>query len=885
MGNSVYVDTRRTSGPTFTQHLDAVFQVLLLLLIVFIPLIVWDLTGIPKPAAKQAFGELLTAFVAILWLLKMNETGRWRVRVSALTGAALLVLIVEVLSVVVAVNRGCALRSVRQTAFPILLYLVTVNNVKGERMIRGCLIAVAASAFIVSAYGIIQSKGADFMGWCEIRETCVLAPSSFESAAAAANFLVIAFPITVALIFYSRASAGKVGAAAAAVLILLHLRLTARAEAVVVLELALAAAFVVVWTVRRERVRAGTVDVPHLAAGRLLASILCILVVLGATHVLAVMRSGSADLRDVRPTLQERRLLRKAAWGCAARMAMDHPVLGTGIGSYEIESPPYWNDFQKRWFAQSPETEVPVENEYLTAAAESGVAGLAASVLVVSLSCVYFLAACRRTSGGRQFYLAIGVGSAVVAAALNAFCSSGFREPTVLFLYFFLLAMVEVIAGEDESEQGQAAGCAYRKRPAVYYTVWAVLIPVTLLIPLFVARPLAYHQHMKAGRDSSLLERFEDARREFDSAYRMLPGAWEPAVEAARNRAFNSRIGLALRYANAVVCHPNHLVALVNGGEAFLGFDDKEVAIDWLEKAVRLTPYIPSAWYSLGEAYVAVENWSAALESFDAAEQSGFSDLTGLRVNQYVCLYRLGRHSRSDERLEELLRLEPEDPKVWYEVGRVELQRNRTSAALAAFNKALSLSERDRPERSVLAGTHSQLALLHLEERNDIVAASRHAVRALEIDPADRGVAELVKRLVELAGSDEVRAENAQVLPEFLYNVGVSLALSLVDEDPEPFLLEAAALAEEALPALVRNAHVRLAELKLKLHSYDEARAHLDVAERADPFDYNIFRLRGDVYAAVGVHEKAREAYLRALHIRPADPRSRAALIAIEGFE
>jgi tetratricopeptide (TPR) repeat protein len=184
----------------------------------------------------------------------------------------------------------------------------------------------------------------------------------------------------------------------------------------------------------------------------------------------------------------------------------------------------------------------------------------------------------------------------------------------------------------------------------------------------------------------------------------------------------------------------------------------------------------------------------------------------------------------------------------------------------------------------MLAGTHRQLAVLHLEERDDIVAASRHAVRALEIDAADGGVAELVKGLVEVARSDEVRGEDTRVLSQFLYNVGVCVSLSRVREDPEPFLLEAAALAEETLPILVRDAHVRLAELKLKLHRYGEARAHLDLAERTDPLDYNIFRVRGDVYAAMGVNEQAREAYLRALHIRPADGLSRAALIRMEGF-
>ena len=886
MGNRVDMGTKRISGRAFAKHLDVTFQVLLLLLLVCTPLVVWGLTGIPKAAIKQAFGELLTAFMVILWLLKMNETGRWRVRVSGLSIAAALLLIVAVLSVIVAANRGHALRCVRQILFPALLYFVTVNNVKGERTIRACLVIVTVSALIVSVYGMIQSAGTDFMGWCEDSQSCILAPSSFQSAAAAANFLVIAFPISVALVLYSRSFAGKLCATAVAVLILVHLRLTARTEAFVALEVALAAAFLVAWIIRRDKVKAGTVHSRRFAAGRLLASLFCVLVVLGVAHALTALRSGSAALSEVQPTLQEQRLLRKAAWGCAARMSVDHPVLGTGIGSYQIESPPYWNDFQKRWFARSPGTKVAVDNEYLTVAAESGVLGLAASILIVSISCAYFLAACRRTASGRAFYLAAGIGCGVVAAAVNAFFSTGFHEPTVLFYYFFLLAMIEVIARGDEHEGTRAVDAACRRRRGIYYPVWMALIPVTLLFPFFVARPLAYHQHMKAGRDHARLEHFDEAMVEFQAAFHICPSAWEPLIQGARNLVVQGKTSRAAwGYKIATMLHPHHLIVLVNGGQVFLESDNPEAAIRWLEKAVRLTPYIPSARYSLGQAYVAVENWGAALESFDAAEQRGYSDLAGLRLNQYACLYRLGQHSRSDERLEELLRFEPEDPSVWYEIGRLEFERDRTSAALAALNKALSLSEQYRPEPGVLAGIHCQIALFYLEERKDVVAASRHAVRASGIDPADGGVLELVKVLVDLAKSDEVKAENARVLPPFLYNVGATIFISRVDEDPEPFLEEAAALAGQSLPILVRDARVLLAEHKLRLRHYSAARANLDVAERIDPFDYNIFRLRGDIYAAMDMYDQARQAYLHALHIRPADVRSMTGLRRIEGLD
>jgi len=882
-------DTEIRSGAAlpFRRHLQTAHHVLLLLLLLCTPLVVWELTGIPKYAIKQALAELVTALMLILWLLKMNETGQWKMRVSALTVAIALFLVIQMLSTSTAANRGLSLDSIRLVAFPALLYFVARNNMNEEKTVRPCLIAMAASAFVVSAYGLVQGAGSDFMGWCNDKAACVLAPSSFASAAAAADFLVIALPVVAAFIFSARSRVGKLLATSAGLLILLHLRLTARVEAFVALELGIIGTLLVAWFACRATVRTNTPGTRRIAARRLIGGTLIVLAAVGATHGFTLLRTGSAALSEMRPTLVDQRVLRKAAWQCAARITLAHPTLGTGTGSYEIESPLFWNQIQQRWFAHSPETKATVENEYLRTAAESGAPGLAALLLIVSLSWAYFLAACRRATTDRAIYLAMGVGGSLMAGSVNAFFSESFHEPPVLFAYFFLLAAIEAMScGDKDQQTGSLDSNGTRTRPVVYYLVWAVLIPLTPLVPLFVGRPLAYYQHLHACKQAIADERFDDARREYAAACRFRPWAWEPHILRAGSLVEQGKVEPAtMLYVKALELHPNHVVALTHSGRGFLERAMPEQAVPLLEKAVALNPYVSAARYALGEAYGAQEKWEAALEQFNAAEEQRYPDRDHLYFNQYKCLHELEQYAQSDQRLEALLRRKPQDPTLLYEVGRLELERDRTDRAFDVFNRALSLSERYSAEPRVLTGIHYELAVLHLVAQKNVPAAVHHASLATQIDPKDTKARSLLVWLARAAQSDRVRAANADVLPQFLYSLGTSFSRSPLPIDPTPFLEEAVTIAGEKLPAVARDAHLRLAEHKLKLGFLSQALTDLEVAEQLDPFDHNVFRVRGDVYVAMFKLDEARRAYRHALHIMPSDEQSREKLLQLEGLQ
>lgn len=88
-------------------------------------------------------------------------------------------------------------------------------------------------------------------------------------------------------------------------------------------------------------------------------------VILGATY-----RTGAIGGEGVAAPLTERRL---ALWGDALALMKEHPITGVGTGHFRYASPTARSDSDARW----------AHNEFLEQGAETGVIGLALTVLLV----------------------------------------------------------------------------------------------------------------------------------------------------------------------------------------------------------------------------------------------------------------------------------------------------------------------------------------------------------------------------------------------------------------------------------------------------------------------------------------------------------------------
>jgi len=154
---------------------------------------------------------------------------------------------------------------------------------------------------------------------------------------------------------------------------------------------------------------------------------------------------GVSDVRGTEITDANFAVLERLAhWQAAWEMWTDHPWLGVGIGNYEPVYPRY----------ALPQWPLPLghaHNYYLNIAAEGGIVGLSAYVLLWSIALLQAWRAVRRGSGW-QLGLALGVLGVVVHLSVHNFVDNLY----VHGMYLHLGVLLGLIAGTANSQEVQS---------------------------------------------------------------------------------------------------------------------------------------------------------------------------------------------------------------------------------------------------------------------------------------------------------------------------------------------------------------------------------------------------------------------------------------------
>jgi O-antigen ligase len=139
---------------------------------------------------------------------------------------------------------------------------------------------------------------------------------------------------------------------------------------------------------------------------------------------------------------------RPQIWGVAATVAVEHPFLGVGINQFEFQS-------QRRDLFESGE---PLENAHsipLDLAAETGLIGLTAFFVFLGQLIARALVA-MRSKEELPFTLAIGLGAALVAFALQGLTVVQMRVEIITGAFFVLGGMVTALADRQRRLQQEA---------------------------------------------------------------------------------------------------------------------------------------------------------------------------------------------------------------------------------------------------------------------------------------------------------------------------------------------------------------------------------------------------------------------------------------------
>ena len=200
--------------------------------------------------------------------------------------------------------------------------------------------------------------------------------------------------------------------------------------------------------------------------------------------------------------------------------------------------------------------------------------------------------------------------------------------------------------------------------------------------------------------------------------------AWLDAGLAAHHQGDLPRAIAAYRH--VLTMAPEHGPALNLLGTGLLQLGEAGEAVQHLEHAVRRQRNEPNLLANLAQAYLALERYPQAADTFRKAIRLAPGE-AHFHVGAAAALAMQGRLGEAQALLQRLTSRFPASALVWFNLGNVERDRGEPDAAIAAYEKALALDPSHADARSSLGSV--------LHSREQFAEAETHYRACLQSHP------------------------------------------------------------------------------------------------------------------------------------------------------
>ena len=285
-------------------------------------------------------------------------------------------------------------------------------------------------------------------------------------------------------------------------------------------------------------------------------------------------------------------------WRAGLAIFMDHPMVGTGPGTFGAMHTAYQRDV--RYYARD------AHSLYVQTASEGGVMGLAALAVMLSVLVATWVSALRATSKTRAYPLVVGIGLGLAAFFVHSGLDMDWMFPANPAMAMLMAGALAWFAKDGVADQAPVRSTMLR------WQRLAVIGTVLFAVALTQVAHLAEREFVR-GQALARSGRWQDAAERYAQAARWDP--WSPKFLAAEAGALRQldpprrdAAEGALRRAMAVdrmnAAHPIRLASLLMQGSS-----DEPAALpeaeELLKQALRLDPWNrPEAYRMLAAIYL-----------------------------------------------------------------------------------------------------------------------------------------------------------------------------------------------------------------------------------------------------------------------------------------
>ena len=593
---------------------------------------------------KTTFIQVLLIIAASLYLL---TEGKYKLVKSGLNYPVIAFIIASSISLLSSIDIYISIYSLFSITLFAGLYFLVPNIVRERRQIRKIMFSLIFVSGLISIYGIGQYFGIDLLNLKVMGSGYI--SGSFENRNVLASFLVFIMPVSVGFLFEKSSKKLKIMVGLVAIITLIALIYTRTRGAWV----GFIGAMAFFAGAKLMAGRGMKKILKSLFSKKSLITISLMVICLGLLIRYDYRKPGSftkkflsiADLKD--PATRHRFVM----WHTGIDIIKEHPLLGTGIGTFKKIYPKYQSKYLRtEKYGMFEGLSRFIHNDYLEITANTGILGLGAFLwLIVTL---YWTGLKRLKQIDQSKYspnLLIIILSSLTAVLIHSFFHYSFYLPTTGMLFWLWLGLLNTDGAKAEKIKENI-------RPSVIRQSVTVLITILLLV--WVTKPFIANLYFDKG------------------CYYSMSGEYDVAIAL---------------YKKSLKFNPRDENTRNNLGNAYRISGLYGKALKEYEEALKINPYLVEAHNNLGILHVNRGLYDEAIKEYMLAIEIN-PNLAGVHNNLGNTYKKKGLYDKALKEYQEAINLDDSFVEAYNSLGVTLANMGDLRGALAQFEKALTVN-------------------------------------------------------------------------------------------------------------------------------------------------------------------------------------------------
>lgn len=510
-------------------------EIIVITLVILTPLVFYPYLIRNFNPAKELVFEILIIIGFVFWVFRALDKERIKFAPSPLNLPILSFMVICIFSLFWSDSPMVSLLELPLFLTGPILYFVVINNIYHRRRIDNILNAILIIGALLGIYGILQYQGIDFPFWAKnVGRQQVF--GLFGNVNYFAEYLIVPLSIAVPLFFISNNRIKKV------LLLIGILSMGTTLTVTFTRGSYLGFAIALIFMFRLFLLSRGKSFIKKNKKIFIIALVLVIILTFLFVIPNSLNKPGTIISKikgriTITQLTQRHSLTRRIAiWKFTALMIKDHPLLGSGLGTFKYNS----LNYQARFFDQGQNRSLypygiadKAHNEYLQFWAEIGIVGLAIFIWLMITYFNYGIRYLKREKNEQKQGIVIGLMGAVVAVLVDAIFGFPLHLPATIVLFWLVIALTfAMIKREADAEEINIAEKDTNKKTkkgkksnisrfkSIFYLMTILL---SLFLCVIVIRPVVSQIYQYYGVKDVKRADYDGAIKNFQEALKWNP--------------------------------------------------------------------------------------------------------------------------------------------------------------------------------------------------------------------------------------------------------------------------------------------------------------------------------------------------------------------------